>query len=823
MRNGCVAVLLTLAGLAFPTTARGQQPDIERDQALALELVGRGQADSALVVFHRLLTARRELGDQAGVAWTLRWIGSIHGRLGQQDSALAYHGRDLAISREIGDRAREGASLNDLATVHQRAGQLDSALVYYGAALEVMRDLRDGAREAQVLHNMASLHSAMGRPAAALALYRDVLTIRREQGDRQGEATTLNNIGTVQWALGRPDSAMVYLRRTLPIRREVGDRVGEAATLHNLASIVRLDDPAAAAAYFVEALALKREIGDRAGVGTTLSAIGGLLYDVGIMDSAVAYYRRGLEVHREVDDAVAENVVLQNLGYMHHTEPEVRDLPRALAYYDSAAAVAAGLAQRAGADADRVSFAEQDVDLFGLWPLAWLASDADDTGMTAFAALAAVERGRAQALLELMRRSAGQNAVPTSAGADIAAEGRALVRAAITGSTAILSYSMARDTLLIFLAGAASDIHVHRTPVTADALAEVVARFRSALSVDSAAARSLVAGREAAALESSGMRGFGITVGDGDWEDAGRSLAELILPPELLARVADGAELVVLPHASLNLIPFAALPLPSGEPLSARFALRYAPSLAALADAEARAAERVSGGAAFGNARVREARRAEALVVGNPAMPRVQMDAATEVQLSALPGAEVEGEWVARKLGTHALAGGSASEAAVRERLPSATLVHLATHGFAWSSEERTRDSFIALAPGSGHDGLLTMGEVLDEVPQLSADLVVLSACQTGLGEVRHAEGTVGLQRAFLAKGARSVLVSLWSVSDEATAQLMTAFYTHWLEDPDEPGKAEALQRAQADVRGEPGSAFHHPAYWAAFQLVGAR
>ena len=78
----------------------------------------------------------------------------------------------------------------------------------------------------------------------------------------------------------------------------------------------------------------------------------------------------------------------------------------------------------------------------------------------------------------------------------------------------------------------------------------------------------------------------------------------------------------------------------------------------------------------------------------------------------------------------------------------------------------------------------------------------------------------MGLQRAFLAKGARSVLVSLWSVSDEATRLLMERFYTHWLDDEDSPSKAEALRRAEDDVRSTQG--FEHPRFWAAFQLVGA-
>jgi CHAT domain-containing protein len=192
------------------------------------------------------------------------------------------------------------------------------------------------------------------------------------------------------------------------------------------------------------------------------------------------------------------------------------------------------------------------------------------------------------------------------------------------------------------------------------------------------------------------------------------------------------------------------------------------------------------------------------------------------VKLAPLPAAGAEAAWVATTLGSNPLRGSAASETAVRQRLPNASLVHLATHGYAYASAERARQSFVALAPGGDADGLLTVGEMLDSGgPSLRAELVVLSACQTGLGDLKQAEGTVGLQRAFLGKGARSVLVSLWSVGDAATEALMKRFYTHWLRDPNAPSKAEALRRAQEDVRKMPG--LDHPRFWAGFQLVGAR
>lgn len=156
----------------------------------------------------------------------------------------------------------------------------------------------------------------------------------------------------------------------------------------------------------------------------------------------------------------------------------------------------------------------------------------------------------------------------------------------------------------------------------------------------------------------------------------------------------------------------------------------------------------------------------------------------------------------------------------VRARIGTAPIVHLATHGWAYSSEARARESYVALAPAGAHDGLLTVAEIMDEL-ELSAELVVLSACQTGLANLTQSEGTVGLQRALLATGARSVVVSLWNVSDAATRLLMERFYHHWGRGKEGVTKTDALRRAQEDLRERP--AYDHPRYWAAFQLVGAR
>jgi CHAT domain-containing protein len=354
-----------------------------------------------------------------------------------------------------------------------------------------------------------------------------------------------------------------------------------------------------------------------------------------------------------------------------------------------------------------------------------------------------------------------------------------------------------------------------------DSVAGLVAATRDGLGAEGIGGRALpvLEGAERAGTPRSTSRARGSS-GPLD------GLSAVLLPAALARRLPRSGTLVVIPHGSLGLVPFAALPADvrhggtaRGDRLGTRHAIHYAPSLTTLGV--------VTGGETPGLPPVGDSRGAmdrRALVVGDPAMPTVRTPRRGAVRLPALPAAGREGRWVAHALGVAPLTGLAATERVVRARIAGASIIHLATHGFAFSSDARVLDSFIALASDStgesANDGLLTVGEVLDAGPRMVADLVVLSACQTGLGNLKQAEGTVGLQRAFLARGARSVLVSLWSVSDEATELLMRRFYTHWLKDSDHPGKAEALRRAQRDVRAVP--RFREPRYWAAFQLVGA-
>ena len=135
--------------------------------------------------------------------------------------------------------------------------------------------------------------------------------------------------------------------------------------------------------------------------------------------------------------------------------------------------------------------------------------------------------------------------------------------------------------------------------------------------------------------------------------------------------------------------------------------------------------------------------------------------------------------------------------------------VHFASHGE--FNADSPLNSALLLAKDKTNDGTLTVGELYSM--RLNADLVTLSACETGLGKIANGDDVVGLTRGFLYAGSRSIVASLWKVDDEATAYLMTRFYGALKG----TSKREALRLAQLETRKK----YAHPYYWAAFQLTG--
>ena len=246
-----------------------------------------------------------------------------------------------------------------------------------------------------------------------------------------------------------------------------------------------------------------------------------------------------------------------------------------------------------------------------------------------------------------------------------------------------------------------------------------------------------------------------------------------------------GDRVLIVPHGVLHYLPFSALRTPAKHWLVEELSLSTLPSASVLRYLNGKGTGASSPG----------------LIVGNP-------DLGAEL---ALPWAEREARMVGqREPGSTVLVRADATEAQVKKLLGSAGIVHLATHGEL--SEDDPMSSAMLLVPGGGEDGRLEVREVFGL--DLHARLVVLSACETGLGKLTRGDELVGLQRAFLYAGTPAVVTTLWKVDDKATFELVRVFYARF----ETAGPVDSLRQAQLETM----RAFPHPYAWAAFGLTGS-
>ena len=376
--------------------------------------------------------------------------------------------------------------------------------------------------------------------------------------------------------------------------------------------------------------------------------------------------------------------------------------------------------------------------------------------------------------------------------------GLAAVQAALDPGTVMLSYHVTDERTLLFVVSKTS-LDVYRLPLGRQTLQWRIDAFR----------RLLLRGRDSPEppppLHAQGAALF----------------QDLVAPAA--GRLAEARRILLCPDGPLHALPFGALVLPAGGTAGVRYLIEDTPLHVAISatvytEQTQRRAEPSGSGrpiVAFGDPHYPPP-------AGTPAHfsdRAVQAALRGGLRLVPLPATRLEVEHLRRLFPeTTAWMGDEATEERVKSAPASVRFAHFACHGYV--DEAMPLNSGLALTlretPGAGQDnGLLQAWEILESV-RLDADLVTLSACDTGGGQDLGGEGLMGLTRAFHYAGARSVLSSLWSVADVSTSELMARFYEALRGGA---AKDEALARAQRGLIGD--HRFAHPFHWAAFQLAG--
>jgi CHAT domain-containing protein/Tfp pilus assembly protein PilF len=760
---------------------------------------------------------------------------------GEPEQALDANLQALGLYREIGDLRGQALALNNLAVVYDNGGELERALEHYESALELWRRVADPGEEANTLHNLGTLYALAGRDTEAEDFLLRALELRRRLGDRRGEAATLTALGWGHHLRGEHQQAVDELRQALALRRAASDRRGEATTLDRLGTVLAArGELSQALAAYGSARDLLEATGDTFGLANTLANLGNLHRQQDRPELAIESYRRALPLLREVGDRHAEASAWANFAQAQRSFGKLDD-----AWHSAGEALALLEAHHQTTQRPNLRSAFLDVRYPAYELAVDLAMELHDRRPGEgwhLEALRVSERARAQNLLASLRRTpgAGDAALPPDLSqrreqlsATIAELRRPVsppekdrdraLREALRDLDQLRGEIRRRNPLqTAFAAPPDLDWQEFRQDFLDDEtvlLYFALGEERSFLwwsMDDELHALELPPRRH---IEDAARRLHRLLAAShqrtarGQAQIAARELSAMLLDP--VAQELGSRRLLVVPDGALHYVPFAALPrpqAPSDEPLLTRHQVIRAPSVSVLAALRTNHAHRTPAPGLLA-------------VVGDPVLgpgdPRWQgTEARSPAAARTLPRLEHaarEAEEILQRVLPDqrlALLGFDANrQQVIGGRLARYRILHFATH--ALLDAQRPQLSALLLSPAGDDDGLLRAHELY--ALSLPAELVVLSACHTALGQELRGEGLVGLTDGFLYAGASRVVVSLWPVSDRATAALMRDFYAGLLEQ--NLPAAEALRRAQLSLRRE--AAWNSPAFWAGFVVVG--
>ena len=748
-----------------------------------------GKYEQALDSHQQALAIAREINDRQSESNSLGNLGNVYERLGEYEQAIDFQQQSLAIDIELGDRLGEAASLGNLGNIHKSLGKYEQAIDFHQRSLAIDRKLGDYQGQADSLGNLGNVYEDLGEYEQAIYFHKQQLAIAREIDDRAGEANALGNLGIAYYSLRDYGQAIAFQQQSLAIKKEIEDRPGEANSLGSIGNIYfRRGEYERAIDFLQQQLAITREISDRPGEANSLGNLGNIYFGKGDYQKSADFYQQSLAIKREIGDRPGEANTLTNLGISYLTQNLAvmaeDTLFEAISTYEDLQAAELP-------DQNRISFFDMQISAYRNLETALVAQSKFET------ALEISERGRTRAFVQLLSERlsaefANQRNTQSSSFKEIQ-------RIAKAQNSTIVEYSISSSasgngtSLHIWLIQPTGELHFQEVPVD-DSLTGVVELVQQS--------------REA--LNTRGRGGFIATNTPTEESDATARLRELhqlliepiaeLLPNDLEQRV------VFIPQGELFLVPFPALQDESGTYLIEQYTILTAPSIQVF-DLTRQQSTTID----------RSTTSTEILTVGNPVMPEVRIpERNVSTQLPTLIGAEQEAKAIANFFNTEALIGAQATEQAIKEQISNAGIVHLATHGlleYGIPEESGVRDvpGAIALTPTATEDGLLTAAEILEL--DLQAELVVLSACDTGLGRVTG-DGVIGLSRSLIAAGTPSVIVSLWSIPDAPTAELMVEFYRQMQQGKD---KAQALRQAMLITK----ETHPNPRDWAAFTLIG--
>ena len=839
-------------GLAIKTEIRDKHGEATYYGNLGTVFQSLGKYAQAQEYLQKGLAISKEIGDREGEAANYGNLATVSQSLGRYAEAEEYLQKSLPIRKDIGDRCGEAADYGNLGTLFYSRGEYAKAEEHLEKSLSIREKIGDRHGEASCYGNLGPVFMSLGEYLKAEEYLQKALAIRKEIGDRQGEAVDYANLDTVLHSIGEYRQAEEYLPKSLAILKEIGDRKGEASCYEKTGGkFVRLGEYDKAEKFLQKSLDIRQEIGDRKGEASCHGKLGTVFRCLGEYKKAQEYLQKAVEIVKEIGDRREEAIHCRNLGNIfqslgdyakageHHVKAlvmsqEIGDIEAEFNCFFELAVNALLEGNIDGAslylfasiqtcEIIRTSLRDNDqfkvsfLDAGYVLPYRMLSELYRSVGCPTLA-LWIVELGRGRALADLLSAHYSFQQVPVKA--ELLLDN---FRKSIFAVSTFLYISYFSKNLSLWILKPNNQSYLRTIDANAclNNMGSAVSRnvdeifgnesfrrlhvnFTQLHCEDRSLFPSVTnqLNRESSLTDSSAVLRL-VEEDEDENQQLDPDLAEcykMLIAP-IVDLLEETTELIIVPDRCLYKVPFAALKSEAedvnGNYLSDRFRIRIIPSLLSLGLIQ--------------NCPVNYHSQTGALIVGEPKVDQVFYKGRTE-KLCPLPSARKEAEMIGRLLGIQPLLGEQATKQTVLQSIHSVALIHFAAHGNAERGE-------IALAPQHPDNGipqegdyLLTMAEISQV--RLRAKLVVLSCCHSAHGQITS-DGVVGIARAFLGSGARSVLVALWALEDKATEQFMSRFYKHLVE-----GKSasESLHQAMKWMRA---NSYSDVGQWAPFMLIG--
>jgi CHAT domain-containing protein/Flp pilus assembly protein TadD len=817
-------------------------------------------------------------GDQSFHAATLMMLGHVNFELGNAEEALRLFNQALEVVGNSSDLRVKGKVLNSLAIAFFILGQKQEAVEHYRKALSLFEQMGDSRQQALSLNGLAFIYYSIGQSERALNYYARSSKLFKAVGDREGESLALVRAAQLSENVLGKKNAIEYYEQLLTVARELKDPIYESHVLNWLGDVNLSLDARKALSYYTNALALSEAHTNQPTTAYTLNRIGYSYAQLGQEDSAKTSYTSALKLMQTIRDREGESLTLYNLAALEQKQnrlPQARELiERSLSLIESLTVAAGDRDLRASYFATVHQQYEFYIDV-----LMQLHKQNPAEGFDR-KALEASEQSRARSLLEMLgegRADIRQGVDPQLLAQESNAKNK--LTETIQQQQALLSRTHTKqeaddaDAEVVRLTTEYEQVlsEIRRRSPQYAALTQpsslTESQFRNLVDDDSIMVEYALGDRQSYAwtitrdkIESFELPGrdkienLARTVYEGlsktpqrttpessnDYPTALESLSNIVLQP--IAKYLSKKRVLVVADGSLQYIPFSILQVADGTSdrrLLAHLEVVNLPSGSALAVQRMMLNERKPASQLLA-------------IVADPVVTaddyRITNRVSTRAAGHNSAGSDIS--QLGRTLRDFQTGGGAAGlrrlyfsgqeadsifslipaasgmkkvgfeanrQMVVENKLANFQIVHFATHGLLDNRLPELSGIVFSMYDKQGRhqNGFLQLYEIYNL--KLSADLVVLSACQTALGKDMKGEGVVGLTRGFMHAGARRVLATLWNVNDQASAELMYRFYREMLVNGLKP--SAALRAAQLELSKQ--KRFQAPFYWAGFLIQG--